>query len=58
MTNFAHDLNTVYRNQAGRFFVDESNLVGLGVTNLALSWGTGFFDFDHDGDLDLFIANG
>ncbi|NIM61700.1 MAG: hypothetical protein GTO30_08615, partial [Acidobacteria bacterium] len=51
-------MNTVYRNQAGRFFVDESNLVGLGVTNLALSWGTGFFDFDHDGDLDLFIANG
>ncbi len=58
VTNFAHDLNTLYRNLSGRFFVDESSLVGMGVTNLALSWGTAFHDFDHDGDLDLFIANG
>jgi hypothetical protein len=58
VTNFAHDLNTVYRNLSGRFFVDESSLVGMGVTNLALSWGTGFHDFDQDGDLDLLIANG
>jgi hypothetical protein len=58
VTNFAHDLNTVYRNLSGRFFVDESSLAGMGVTNLALSWGTAFHDFDHDGDLDLLIANG
>jgi len=58
VTNFAHDLNTVYRNYSGRFFVDESSLAGLGVTNLALSWGAGFHDFDHDGDVDLLIANG
>ncbi len=58
VTNFAHDLNTVYRNLSGRFFVDESSLVGMGVTNLALSWGAGFHDFDHDGDVDLLIANG
>ncbi len=58
VTNFAHDFNTVYRNLSGRFFVDESSLAGLGVTNLALSWGAGFHDFDHDGDVDLLIANG
>ena len=58
VTNFAHDLNTVYRNLSGRFFVDESSLVGMGVTNLALSWGAGFHDFDQDGDVDLLIANG
>jgi hypothetical protein len=58
VTNFAHDLNTLYRNVDGKFFIDDTNLAGLGVTYLQLSWGTGFYDFDHDADLDLFIANG
>ncbi|MCP3979280.1 MAG: CRTAC1 family protein [bacterium] len=58
VTNFAHDTNTVYRNLGGRFFVDDSGPAGLSVTYLALSWGTAFYDFDHDGDMDLFIANG
>ncbi len=58
VTNFAHDLNTIYRSLAGKFFIDESSLGGLGITNLMLSWGTGFADFDRDADLDLFIANG
>ena len=58
VTNFAHDLNTVYRNTGGRFFIDDSTIAGLGVTRLALSWGAGFHDFDSDLDLDLFIANG
>ena len=58
VTNFSHDLNTIYRNVSGKFFTDESALVGMPVTTMALSWGTGFHDFDSDGDLDLFIANG
>ena len=58
VTNFAHDWNTLYPSKAGKFFVDDSALAGMGVTYLALSWGTGFSDFDHDGDLDLFVANG
>lgn len=58
VTNFAHDLNTLYRNVDGRFFIDESLLAGMGVTQLSLSWGTGFQDVDLDSDLDLFIANG
>jgi hypothetical protein len=58
VTNFAQDLNTVYRNLGGKFFIDDSLLVGMGVTRLSLSWGTAFHDFDHDRDLDLFIANG
>ena len=34
-------------------------LAGLaGPTIPFLSWGTGFLDFDNDGLLDLFIANG
>jgi len=58
VTNFSHDLNTVYRNVAGKYFLDESSSVGLNVTHMTLSWGVGFQDFDLDGDLDLFIANG
>jgi Flp pilus assembly protein TadD len=58
VTNFSHDLNTVYRNVEGRYFLDESSVIGLDVSNMMLSWGTGFQDFDLDGDLDLFIANG
>jgi tetratricopeptide (TPR) repeat protein len=57
-TNFSHDLNTVYRNVEGRYFLDESGAIGLAVTYLDLSWGVGFHDFDNDGALDLLIANG
>jgi len=58
VTNFAEDLNTLYRNMNGKFFMDDSLLSGTGMTRMNLSWGTGFCDFDHDGDSDLFIANG
>jgi hypothetical protein len=58
VTNFSHDLNTLYKNVSGKFFVDESSAVGMIATVMALSWGTAFHDFDHDADLDLFIANG
>jgi Flp pilus assembly protein TadD len=58
VTNFSHDLNTIYRNVEGKYFDDETSAGGLSVTGPALSWGVGFVDFDNDSDLDLFIANG
>jgi hypothetical protein len=57
-TNFSQDLNTLYKNLGGRYFIDESRAAGMSVTNTMLSWGTGLHDFDQDGDLDIFIANG
>src|SRR5207248_1435433 len=57
-TNFSSDLNTIHHNEQGRFFTDESLALGMDVTYMNLSWGTGFHDFDDDGDQDLFIANG
>jgi len=67
-TNFSDDVNTLYRNDssAGQCsgaadlqFTDVTYETGLGgVVQPYLGWGTGFFDFDNDGWLDLFVANG
>ena len=58
VTNFSHDYNTLYANEGGRF-VDVSFAAGLAREGMSsLGWGTGFFDYDNDGDSDLFVANG
>jgi hypothetical protein len=40
----------------GKFFVNR--VKELGCNYVAISWGANFADFDQDGDLDLFVANG
>jgi len=40
-------------------FIDESARFGLGQVALDyIGWGTSFFDYDNDGRVDLFLANG
>jgi len=40
-------------------FLDEADRFGLGQIALDyVGWGTSFFDYDNDGRLDLFVANG
>ncbi len=40
-------------------FTDVADMLGLGQISLNyIGWGTSFFDFDNDGRLDLFVANG
>jgi len=59
VTTFSDDYKTLYRNDGDGFFSDVSFKVGLGNSTIPfLDWGTGFLDFDNDGLLDLFIANG
>ncbi len=59
VTNFAQDSSTLYRNEGKGLFADVSEAAGVrGPTYAPLSWGTAFGDFDLDGDLDLFVANG
>ncbi len=59
VTNFDFETNTLYRNQGGGFFVDTTALAGLGEDREPyMGWGTKLFDYDNDGDKDLFIVNG
>lgn len=59
VTNFSDDVNTLYQNQDGGSFVDATYAVGLGgEVRPYLGWSTAFFDYDDDGWLDLFVANG
>ena len=59
VTHFSEDYYTLYRSERGRLFTDVSHAVGVGEVSMPfVGWGTGFFDCDNDGDLDLFAANG
>lgn len=40
----------------GKPFVNK--LKELGMSYVSISWGANFADFDHDGDVDLYVANG
>jgi hypothetical protein len=58
-TTFSDDYKTLYRNDGHGSFSDVTYQAGLaGPTIPFLAWGTGFLDFDNDGWLDLFVANG
>jgi hypothetical protein len=57
-SNFAGDTASLYRNLGNFAFNDETYQSGLGLNTRYLMWGTGFFDMDNDGWLDILIANG
>ena len=58
-THFADEYNTLYRNEGDGTFADVSAEAALGRAGWAhVGFGAGFFDYDHDGDLDLLVANG
>jgi enediyne biosynthesis protein E4 len=59
VTNFSHDYNTLYENGPAGVFTDRSYATGLAATaGPFLGWGVKLADFDNDGRLDVFIANG
>ncbi len=58
-TTFSDDYNPLYRNDGDANFTDVAYQAGIAeVTYPFLGWGTTFFDYDNDGWLDLFVANG
>ena len=57
--NFAFETNALYRNDGqGQFAVATQRLGLADPSYRPLGFGTKFFDYDNDGDLDLFAANG
>jgi len=58
--NFANEMNSLFVTADGQApFADEAILEGFGpASRLALTFGLFFFDYDLDGRLDLFQANG
>jgi hypothetical protein len=59
VTNFDDDYNTLYHNDGKLSFTDSSYAAKVAAVSLPyVGWGTKFFDYDNDGWVDLFVANG
>jgi enediyne biosynthesis protein E4 len=58
LTHLHGETNTFYRNSGKLGFQDDTAISRLGGSRTFTGFGTGFFDFDHDDDLDAFVANG
>jgi len=57
-TNYSDQTSNVYHNNGDGTFYDAVLQAGLGGNTKFLGWGVGLFDFDNDGWLDIFMANG
>ena len=57
--NFSNQMLGLYHNEGNRFFIDIAPSSSIGRASLlSLSFGLFFFDYDLDGQEDLFVANG
>lgn len=57
--NFSNQMLGLYHNEGKSLFVDEAPRRTIGKASLlSLAFGVFFFDFDNDGWLDIFAANG
>ncbi|MBV9181710.1 MAG: CRTAC1 family protein [Acidobacteria bacterium] len=59
VANVDREMYSLYRNNHDESFDDQSGPTGIAAaTQLMSGWGLKFLDFDNDGELDLFLANG
>jgi hypothetical protein len=59
VTNFSFETNSLFWNEGGGTFSDRSVETGLaGPSFVPLGFGVNFLDYDNDGRVDLFVANG
>ncbi len=59
VANVDQEMFSLYRNNGDEFFSDVAAAHGVAqATRLLSGWGLKFFDYDNDGFVDLFLANG
>ena len=59
MTHFSRETNTLYTASSYGIFTDATDSSGFAGIDLPFTgFGCGFFDFDHDADLDIALVNG
>jgi len=59
VANINEEIFSLYRNKGDETFEDVAMPMGIGMATRSMSgWGARFFDYDNDGRLDLFLANG
>lgn len=59
ITTFANDNYILFHNEGRGLFTDVSYAAGVGEATVPhLGWATFFLDYDNDGRLDIFCANG
>jgi len=59
VANVDQEFFSLYRNDGNEAFTDVANPNGVAqATRLLSGWGLKFFDYDNDGFVDLFLANG
>jgi enediyne biosynthesis protein E4 len=57
--NFSNEMMALYHNEGTNLFIDEAPTATIGQASLlSLTFGCFFFDYDLDGLLDVFAANG
>ena len=57
VANIDQEFFSLYHNEHDLTFTDQPGEIAP-ATQLLSGWGLKFFDYDNDGDLDLFLANG
>jgi hypothetical protein len=59
VANIDRERFALYRNDGDNMFTDQADATGIGRASYYLSgWGLKFFDYDNDGNIDLFVSNG
>jgi hypothetical protein len=59
VANVDQEMFSLYKNRGSESFADVAHANGIAqATRLLSGWGLKFFDYDNDGSIDLFLANG